>query len=66
MRGFAAAFGRLCVETYYPHLITERLEPAAFGRLCVETCPNAGYCNSGGAAAFGRLCVETQNQTAAR
>ena len=33
----AAAFGRLCVETYYLNLETENAIAAAFGRLCVET-----------------------------
>ena len=33
----AAAFGRLCVETYYLNLETENAIAAALGRLCVET-----------------------------
>ena len=32
-----AAFGRLCVETFWRIKMTEMVKPAAFGRLCVET-----------------------------
>ena len=33
-----AAFGRLCVETYFQKSLTSIMKnPAAFGRLCVET-----------------------------
>ena len=35
---WAAAFGRLCVETYFIDPLTKQLKKAAaFGRLCVET-----------------------------
>ena len=33
----AAAFGRLCVETFLNFENEKDLEAAAFGRLCVET-----------------------------
>ena len=32
-----AAFGRLCVETFFTAFANSRNPPAAFGRLCVET-----------------------------
>ena len=32
-----AAFGRLCVETSLPAVVSVSNAPAAFGRLCVET-----------------------------
>ena len=35
----AAAFGRLCVETFLNFENEKDLEAAAFGRLCVETSP---------------------------
>ena len=58
---YAAAFGRLCVETTYFAGTNRYGGAAAFGRLCVETpfsrFPPAAFT----AAAFGRLCVETQN-----
>ena len=34
---FAAAFGRLCVETRLISAIANLASAAAFGRLCVET-----------------------------
>ena len=34
---FPAAFRRLCVETWMPHLAAVPSVPAAFRRLCVET-----------------------------
>ena len=33
----AAAFGRLCVETFLSRHFHKRFKAAAFGRLCVET-----------------------------
>ena len=36
--GKAAAFGRLCVETFIVYLSIDTQNAAAFGRLCVETC----------------------------
>ena len=33
----AAAFGRLCVETFIAMLSSSSAQSAAFGRLCVET-----------------------------
>ena len=56
---WAAAFGRLCVETM--SLQNTRLHTcaAAFGRLCVETLLLAYFQSPLIAAAFGRLCVET-------
>ena len=56
---YAAAFGRLCVETALIWLLRWYFLAAAFGRLCVETIRS--FINRGmpDAAAFGRLCVET-------
>ena len=34
---YAAAFGRLCVETIVRHSVMYSYHAAAFGRLCVET-----------------------------
>ena len=55
----AAAFGRLCVETWAHINRTTPKRAAAFGRLCVETKEVANITNQNIAAAFGRLCVET-------
>ena len=57
----AAAFGRLCVETYKTGLYKLTEKAAAFGRLCVETLERYPASLDGSAAAFGRLCVETSN-----
>ena len=56
---FAAAFGRLCVETVAGGDGNERDKAAAFGRLCVETFRQYPKESEFLAAAFGRLCVET-------
>ena len=56
---YAAAFGRLCVETQAEIDSFYRQEAAAFGRLCVETQSISGDGLTVLAAAFGRLCVET-------
>ena len=37
IEAFAAAFGRLCVETAQVHYVWHNVVAAAFGRLCVET-----------------------------
>ena len=37
VRRFAAAFGRLCVETIHLVTVLDNIQAAAFGRLCVET-----------------------------
>ena len=55
----AAAFGRLCVETFYTGRWDTISFAAAFGRLCVETSPMPLSMLFIMAAAFGRLCVET-------
>ena len=57
----AAAFGRLCVETWAHINRTTPKRAAAFGRLCVETKEVANITNQNIAAAFGRLCVETKD-----
>ena len=57
--GWAAAFGRLCVETFNPLPVKPSLIAAAFGRLCVETSDGSEIALWPLAAAFGRLCVET-------
>ena len=56
---FAAAFGRLCVETMKIRHQKIKKMAAAFGRLCVETSERAIVRTERLAAAFGRLCVET-------
>ena len=56
---YAAAFGRLCVETTLAHCDFFVTKAAAFGRLCVETSERAIVRTERLAAAFGRLCVET-------
>ena len=58
-KAVAAAFGRLCVETYVVENVKNAKNAAAFGRLCVETLVYYSKVNSIFAAAFGRLCVET-------
>ena len=55
----AAAFGRLCVETFQACASLAGSIAAAFGRLCVETAPFTEIILMSWAAAFGRLCVET-------
>ena len=55
----AAAFGRLCVETFLIICGLSYEFAAAFGRLCVETTDYAAEADNEHAAAFGRLCVET-------
>ena len=45
--GAAAAFGRLCVETWRQPEHGRQVGPAAFGRLCVET-PSAAKLPSAG------------------
>ena len=57
---YAAAFGRLCVETSPTALLISALMAAAFGRLCVETMTQTAQMQMAVAAAFGRLCVETR------
>ena len=57
--GQAAAFGRLCVETFGDGNEVDLNPAAAFGRLCVETSQCDQARQKHGAAAFGRLCVET-------
>ena len=57
---FAAAFGRLCVETIAESENYKAVRAAAFGRLCVETLAMVRHEPLTSAAAFGRLCVETQ------
>ena len=57
----AAAFGRLCVETFTLRKKKLCISAAAFGRLCVETDQIFARCWRCGAAAFGRLCVETRH-----
>ena len=47
---FAAAFGRLCVETYQVMAAYTNLLAAAFGRLCVETNYGYGDVYSGGSS----------------
>ena len=54
-----AAFGRLCVETWFLICRPVQNGPAAFGRLCVETHHQPLRNKSYRPAAFGRLCVET-------
>ena len=56
---FAAAFGRLCVETGVYGWNWTAYRAAAFGRLCVETYCRLVKKDGELAAAFGRLCVET-------
>ena len=56
---FAAAFGRLCVETGNWCFTGLAVDAAAFGRLCVETYYLNLETENAIAAAFGRLCVET-------
>ena len=57
---FAAAFGRLCVETNLNFSSAGGSAiAAAFGRLCVETILGGDWYGKENAAAFGRLCVET-------
>ena len=46
----AAAFGRLCVETYQVMAAYTNLLAAAFGRLCVETNYGYGDVYSGGSS----------------
>ena len=59
----AAAFGRLCVETFSLFSIRALFGAAAFGRLCVETLAEMERnLIRERAAAFGRLCVETLAQ----
>ena len=55
----AAAFGRLCVETFTISHAAHGKVAAAFGRLCVETAIYLQKIFIEMAAAFGRLCVET-------
>ena len=55
----AAAFGRLCVETFEESKFKSVPMAAAFGRLCVETGVAMLQNFAMAAAAFGRLCVET-------
>ena len=47
---WAAAFGRLCVETYQVMAAYTNLLAAAFGRLCVETNYGYGDVYSGGSS----------------
>ena len=61
--GYAAAFGRLCVETAAIPREFKLLAAAAFGRLCVETIHTLKATMERQAAAFGRLCVETRPET---
>ena len=56
---YAAAFGRLCVETLIAGFHVADEGAAAFGRLCVETMSKDEFNCNLVAAAFGRLCVET-------
>ncbi len=58
--GFAAAFGRLCVETQFTEAITkqaERQPPSGGCVLKLQTIHTGAWYHF--AAAFGRLCVET-------
>ena len=58
----AAAFGRLCVETFLNLQSKPLARAAAFGRLCVETELSEIAINGDvAAAASARLSVETGN-----
>ena len=57
---FAAAFGRLCVETISAGELYQVGEAAAFGRLCVETGEKLHHYTENGAATFRWLCVKTK------
>ena len=57
----AAAFARLCVETFVILAQQQNLTAAAFARLCVETAELDKAPTLTAAAAFARLCVETKS-----
>ena len=55
----SAAFGRLCVETFFRAAITVPLVQPPSGGCVLKHQPQQGICQTWGSAAFGRLCVET-------